>query len=530
MSATRVTASALAEFLEAARRIVGSANVLDSEHDRKLHSTDFSEMELAIAAAVVRPRSTEDVVAVVEAAHRAGVPIVARGGGMSYSLTYVPAHPGIVMLDMSHLNRILELNVADLRVTVETGVTWKQLHAALAPTGYRVPFLGTFSGEKATIGGGLGNNATGHGALDIGDYLLGMEVVLPDGRLLQTGARAHAPEEPIVRGYGPDLTGLFTHDAGAFGIKTKASFRLVRRPRGTAYRCYGFRDGRTLIDAMCAVTRLGIATDMTSFESYHHQVFANQPRPPADEARAFARAVMAGASSRVRGLLQLATLARGMRFLLKWPHSVTIVVENWSQSAADAGAREIDRTMKRFGATRIRASLGIALRAQPFVPIGTLMVGLDGASSFPSNFTVPLSRAHELADEARTFFAENAAEMERHGIYVTTLQLCLKGAFGMEPIIYWPDRLNVLRYETALPSLREKFGGQPARPEARACAIDLRKRLIARLERLHPAHYQVGKFYAYREAVAGHAGWSLVEGFKRHVDPQGRVNPGALGL
>lgn len=533
MSAVIETNAASAEvggFLAAAARIVGPANVLTSERERRLYSTDFSEIELAIAAAVVRPRSAEDVVAIVKAAHQFRVALSPRGGGMSYTLTYVPTRPDVVMLDMAALNRILEINVDDLRITVETGVTWKQINEALRPTGYRIPFLGTFSGERATVGGGLGNNATGHGALDITDFLLGIEVVLPDGRVLQTGARAHDHDAPIVRGYGPDFTGVFTHDAGALGVKTKASFRLVRRPKGTAYRAYGFRDERQLIEAMCATMRLGVATEILSFGEYHHRVFATQPKPPPAEAKAFTRAVLDGASSRLRGFRQLGILARGMGFLLKWPYSLTVIVDNASQRGAEDGAREIDRSIKELGGAAIRPALGIVLRAQPFVPIGALMIGLDGASSFPSNFTVPLTSAQSLATEAREFFAENAAGMQQHGVYTTSLFLCFKGAFGIEPIIYWPDRLNVLRQETALPGTREACSKFEARPEARAYAIDLRKRLVARLERLRPAHYQTGKFYPYHEAISRHAGWELLADFKNQLDPDGRINPGALGL
>ena len=522
--------TAMAAFLESASTIIGTANVLTDDAQRRLYSTDFSEIELAVAAAIVRPRSTEDVIALLEAAHRHGIAVAARGGGMSYTLTYVPARPDVVLLDMTAMNRIIEINVDDLRVTVEPGVTWKQLHEALRPTGYRVPFLGTFSGERATVGGGLGNNATGHGACDIGDYLLGMQVVLADGRIAETGARAHDAKAPIVRGYGPDFTGVFTHDAGAFGVKTQVSFRLVRQPPATAFRAYGFRDEACLVDAMCAITRAGIATEVLAFGHYHHRVFATQPKPPPDEAKAFARAVMAAAPSRLRGMRQLATLARGMRFLLDWPWSLTIIVDNASLRGAEDAARAIDRIAAPHGARRILPSMGIVLRAQPFVPIGTLMVGLDGESSFPSNFTVPLSRAQELKATTQAFFAENAAEMRRHGVFTATLYLCFKGAFGMEPIIYWPDRLNVLRHATALPAIREAWGGQPARPEARAFAIDLRRRLVARLEDLQPAHYQTGKFYPFKDALSGHAGWEMLTAFKHELDPDGRMNPGALGL
>lgn len=529
-NAPACAADGLPGFLAEAARICGIGDVLLDESLRRLYSTDFSEVELAIAAAVVRPQGRDEVVELVQAARRHRVPLVARGGGMSYTLGYVPSRPGVVLLDMTGMNRILELDIEDLRVTVEPGVTWKQLHGALLPTGFRIPFLGTYSGEKATVGGGLGNNATGHGAIDITDYLLGIEAVLPDGRIVQTGARAHAAREPIVRGYGPDLTGLFTHDAGAFGIKTAASFRLVRRPRGVAYRTYGFSDEMAMIDAMCATARLGCATEINAFGAYHHQVFMNQPKPPPQEARALMHAVLGAASSRWRGLRHLATMARGMGFLGKWPLTCTVICDDWRQRGADASARAVDRVMKPLGGHPVRPSLGIGLRAQPFFPIGALMVGLEGESSFPSNFTVPLSKARPMVTEAQAFFAENAVPMQQHGVHTAMLWLCFKGAFGMEPIIYWPDRLNPLRHATALPEHRERYGAAEPRPAAREFAIDLRRRLVVRLEAFRPAHYQTGKYYPYREALAGHAGWDVLLAVKRELDPGGLMNPGALGL
>jgi hypothetical protein len=120
--------------------------------------------------------------------------------------------------------------------------------------------------------------------------------------------------------------------------------------------------------------------------------------------------------------------------------------------------------------------------------------------------------------------------MQRHGVYTATLFLSFKGAFGTEPIIYWPDRLNLLRYDTALPGMREELGKLEGRPEARAFAVDLRKRRVTRLQPLRPAHYQTGKFYPYREAIAGHAGWDVLSMLKRQIDPDRRMNPEALGL
>ena len=90
---------------------------------------------------------------------------------------------------------------------------------------------------------------------------------------------AGKPIQPM-KNYGPDLTGAFVHDAGILGVKTLASFRIERRPRGTCYATFGFQDTHKLIDAMCAVSRLGIVSDQAAFSEYHNQAFAAQPPPP----------------------------------------------------------------------------------------------------------------------------------------------------------------------------------------------------------------------------------------------------------
>jgi len=108
-------------------------------------------------------------------------------------------------------------------VTCEAGVTWKQLYEALSETGLRTPFWGTLSGIHATVGGGASQNCAfwGSGRYGAGaDSIVGLEVVLADGTVLNTGAAAQTNSDPFFRHYGPDLTGLFCGDTGAFGFKT----------------------------------------------------------------------------------------------------------------------------------------------------------------------------------------------------------------------------------------------------------------------------------------------------------------------
>src|SRR5690606_9073548 len=120
-------------------------------------------------------------------AKEAGVAVSTRGGAMSYTRGHVPVRPDTVIIDATGLDRILEVNTVDRYVTVEPGVTWAQLRAALRGTGFRTPYIGTLSGNFATVGGGLSQNATGMGRVTLADHVMGLEVVLGDGRILRTG-------------------------------------------------------------------------------------------------------------------------------------------------------------------------------------------------------------------------------------------------------------------------------------------------------------------------------------------------------
>ena len=127
---------------------------------------------------------------------------------------------------------------------MQAGVTWAQLYEALKPKGLRLPFFGTFSGVRATVGGGMSNGALFFGTARYGtgaDNLLGLEVVLADGTRVRTGQAAFKNGKPFYRTYGPDLTGLFTHDAGTLGIKTEATLRLIQWPEEYGYLSFVFK-------------------------------------------------------------------------------------------------------------------------------------------------------------------------------------------------------------------------------------------------------------------------------------------------
>ena len=138
----------------------------------------------APVACVASPSSTDELSKVVSAATERGIAVVPRGGGMSYTGGYLATEGGSVLVDTARMDRILEINVTDMTVTVQCGVTWKQLNDALRDKGLRTPFWGPFSGLHATVAGSVSQNSISHGSGAFGisaQSVLSVDVVLASG-------------------------------------------------------------------------------------------------------------------------------------------------------------------------------------------------------------------------------------------------------------------------------------------------------------------------------------------------------------
>ena len=156
--------------------------------------------------------------------HREGVPFVARGHGTGLSGGALPVAGGVVIA-LSRLNRILDVDIANRRVTVEPGVTNLDITKAVAPSGYYYA-PDPSSQQVCSIGGNVAENSGGAHCLKYGfttHHVLALEVVLPDGELVHIGS-------PMVDTPGPDLIGLFVGSEGTLGIVTKIVVRILRRP------------------------------------------------------------------------------------------------------------------------------------------------------------------------------------------------------------------------------------------------------------------------------------------------------------
>jgi glycolate oxidase len=208
------------------REIVGEDWVYTHEHQLRTYESDGLLQYHAIPAAAVLPGTAEEVAGVVRACARAGVPWVARGAGSGLSGGALPVDDGILIV-VSRMKRVLEVDLDNHRVCVEPGVTNTNVSVAVGPGFFYPP--DPSSQIVCSIGGNVAENSGGAHCFKYGfttNYVTGLELVLPDGELVQVGGKALDPP-------GYDLLGAFVGSEGTLGIATKVWLRIVPSPETT---------------------------------------------------------------------------------------------------------------------------------------------------------------------------------------------------------------------------------------------------------------------------------------------------------
>ncbi|MBI3403489.1 MAG: FAD-binding protein [Acidobacteria bacterium] len=213
-----------AAFLSDLRHIVGHEHVLDDALELLTYECDALPHLRETPAAVVLPSSAAHVQAIVRLCARHGVPFVARGHGTGLSGGALPVAGGLVIA-LARLNRVLDVDIPNQRVTVEPGVTNLEITKQVAPFGYYYA-PDPSSQQVCSIGGNVAENSGGAHCLKYGfttHHVLGVEAVLPDGEFIHIGGTlADTP--------GPDLLGLLIGSEGTLAIVTKIIVRILRRP------------------------------------------------------------------------------------------------------------------------------------------------------------------------------------------------------------------------------------------------------------------------------------------------------------
>lgn len=439
--------------------------------------------------AVFRPGSTDELAKGVAQATVAGIAIIPRGGGMSYTSGYVAPEAGALIVDMGRMQRILSINETDMTVTVEAGCTWHALYEALHPKGLRTPLWGTLSGLYASVGGGMAQNGLFWGARDgtIAPSIICAEVVLADGAIVKTGS-------DFIRPFGPDLTGLFGGDAGAFGIKATITLPLLHDGEAFAYGSFAFDEPADYCAAMSEIGRRALASEAFGFDP-----FLQAQRMRRDSLVSDAKSLVGMMKSQGgfwKGLKEGAkVVAAGRSFLDDCNFSIHLICEGRNQAAVDADMASIEAIVTANNGRIVENTIPKILRANPF-PAPNSMAGPGGERWAPIHGIVRHSKALETINALTALFEAHGADMARLGVGCGYMFLVVgRNGFLIEPCFYWPDEQWEVHKRFIDDAHFAKLPVHPRNDEARALVEILRSKVIDIFGSMDGIHFQIGRTY-----------------------------------
>src|SRR3954453_2593951 len=257
-------------------RICGRDHVVTHPHQLRTYESDGLLQYAVTPGAVVLPESAEQVQAVVRVCHEREIPWVARGAGSGLSGGALPVEEGVLIV-LSRLNRILEVDLDNQRVVVEPGVTNIAVSHAVAPDHFFPP--DPSSQIVCSIGGNVAENSGGAHCFKYGfttNYVTGLEVVLADGTLVTLGGK-----EVDVPGYA--LLGAFVGSEGTLGVATRIVLRVVPKPESVRTLVAFFETTEEAGDVVSEIVSAGLVPgamemmDKLSIEAAEASVHAGFP-------------------------------------------------------------------------------------------------------------------------------------------------------------------------------------------------------------------------------------------------------------
>jgi len=273
-------------------KIVGSNNVSSEEFILVSYSEDASPYRGNLPSVVVRPHSTEEVSKILKFANQRKISVIPVGGRSSINGSTIPRVDHSIMIDLTGMNEIIEIDEDNMTVTVQTGITWSGLIHLLKEKGYKLGFRGPYGGNAGTVGGSISANSIGCGASAHGgacDSVIGLELVLSTGEILKTGSNWKDNSSELKGSFARyctfnDMTGIFLGDHGSLAIKTAATLKIFPLPKGEAYADFGFSNLEKAVSAFHEIQKnhiveeavmLGDANSIDLLASTYRDTFDN---------------------------------------------------------------------------------------------------------------------------------------------------------------------------------------------------------------------------------------------------------------
>jgi D-lactate dehydrogenase (cytochrome) len=507
--------------------IVGRANVATGVATSAFASDVYRTG--AEPLAVVRPRSVGELQRVVAACNASDTPVSVRGGGASYTDGYVARAAGQVLIDMGALDAIV-IDEINGHVTVEAGTTWAALREALAAHDLRTPFWGPFSGARASVGGSMSQHTISHGSAAYGisaDSVLSMDVVTADGGLLSTGPAA-AGAVPFMRHFGPDLTGLFTGDAGALGVKARITLPVIKRRPTHRPISFAFETFAAMHESMRRIAAERIEDTHFALDGALSQgQIARQDRAGGNLKMALS--IVKSSPSLAAGVRQVVKAGLGARRAIGAANYMThYIVEGFDDAEVKARLDRI-RTINLPLGREIPPTVAAVVRGMPFAPFYNVL-GPAGERWVPLHGNLPHGAVAGFHAAFEAFLASRAAEMAAHGVWSGGMYGAIgSGGFLYEIALYWPDEITAYHESVVPAEYLANLPRYPANPAARGYVEQLKADMIDLFVEHGATNFQLGRAYPYA-ARLGEKPLALVRAIKAELDPKGLIAPGNLGL
>src|SRR5687767_11193579 len=288
------------EFIQALERVVGPTGILRDPNELLTYESDGLARLKATPGCVVLPGTAEEVQQIVRLCHSHKVPFIARGHGTGLSGGALPRPDG-VLIGLSRLNRVIDVDIPNQRVTVEPGVINLDVTKRVAPHGYYYA-PDPSSQSICSIGGNVAENSGGAHCLKYGftvHHVLGVEAVLPNGEMIHLGG-------PALDAPGIDVLGVLVGSEGTLAIVTKVTLRILRVPESVKTILAAFASTEAAGTAVSEIISAGIIPaavemmDRLTVEAAEAAVHPNFPK-----AEAVLIVELDGAQSEVEGLFHL---------------------------------------------------------------------------------------------------------------------------------------------------------------------------------------------------------------------------------
>jgi len=520
--------NSLAEFQTQLESAVGSANVRPGEKCASLYTDVYRSFEIPLC--VVRPPSIEALQKVAALANDAGMYISIRGGGASYTDGYLSKKSAFILLDLTDLNKIEEVNEYDGYVTVESGVTWAQLKQELDQRGLRTPFWGPFSGLHATVGGSMSQNSISHGSGAHGisaQSAISMDVVLADGRILKTGS-ASAGCKPFLRYFGPDLSGLFTGDCGSLGIKARITLPLIKKRE--AHRCisFSFNTFENMHESMRRIAMENLEDSHFALDGALSQgQIARQEN--ASEMLKIIWSILSSSPSLFEGVKQLFQSAlKAKKEISTSPFMTHYIVEGVNDAEVKARMHRLRQLQIGIG-REIPATVPSVVRGMPFAPFYNTL-GPKGERWVPIHGILAHSSVNAFHVDLKKLYEKHEEKMQKFGVWHGGMFSAVgNSGFLYEIALYWPDEISAYHTEVIPKDYLDKLPKYPKNLEAREFTDQLKSEIITLLAQHQAVNFQLGKAYPYLNRLTPETK-ELVENIKNTVDKNRLLSVGCLGF